>query len=373
MRPTQNQRAMCFGDQRLPKTRALAGREVGVYAPSSSGEVEAALTLHHGQVELVPHHLLCEIVRELEVVRAGHHRGKRIRHLHGDVERGVRRFPDDGQRGLQVLQASHRQPGRPCDKHHKLPLLRRGHPHDDREQVPDSTAGAGVAVVAHREGLQLLHRNWLRRPAEHLVQLQDAEKPHLRDGEDRVEALCEGPHLGRHGTPQQNLHRGLEVLLQIPHRHRLHRPAGPKRDLGEPRQGEVQAELFHRRTIDSQGVDFGPNRLSGLLPAVLLQPPLLPNQGPCLHQEQVEFRLDKLDVVDVQGEPPEYLQEGHGERDVNDSLVHHCPSHELPQKREQPQHLPVGRLPGVYGRRKQPVGGQNVLLLLLRGGVWRQR
>ena len=65
--------------------------------------MEAVLAFGGGQPELLPHDLLGGVVRELEIVGAGHHAGKVVVRPHLGAVEGLL---DDGERGAERLEAA---------------------------------------------------------------------------------------------------------------------------------------------------------------------------------------------------------------------------------------------------------------------------
>ena len=106
--------------------------------------MEAVLALGCGQSELLSHDLLGAVVRELEIVGAGHHAGQIVVRPHLGAVEGLL---DDGERGAEGLEAADGEAGAARDKLEEGPLVILvilGH---DLEQVPHTLTVHGVAVI----------------------------------------------------------------------------------------------------------------------------------------------------------------------------------------------------------------------------------
>lgn len=114
--------------------------------------MEAVLALGSGQSELLSHDLLGRVVRELEIVGAGHHAGQVVVRPHLGAVEGLL---DDGERGAEGLEAADGEAGAAGDELEEGPLVILvilGH---DLEQVPHTLAVHGVAVI----GFAALHQH----------------------------------------------------------------------------------------------------------------------------------------------------------------------------------------------------------------------
>ena len=124
--------------------------------------MEAVLPLSRGQSELLSHDLVGGVVRQLQIVGAGHHAGQVVV---GPHLRAVEGLLDDGERGAEGLEAADREPGAAGDELEEgslVILIIFGH---DPEQVPHTLALHGVPVV----GLAALNKHLKCDVVSHLV------------------------------------------------------------------------------------------------------------------------------------------------------------------------------------------------------------
>ena len=108
------------------------------------GEMEAVLALGGCQSQLLPHDLLGGVVRELEIVGAGHHAWQVVVRPHLGAVEGLL---DDGERGTERLEAADRESGAAGDKLEEgslaiLVILRH-----DLEQAPHTLTVHRVSVI----------------------------------------------------------------------------------------------------------------------------------------------------------------------------------------------------------------------------------
>ena len=106
--------------------------------------MKAVLAFGGGQPELLPHDLLGGVVRELEIVGAGHHAGKVVVRPHLGAVEGLL---DDGERGAERLEAADGESGAAGDKLEECSLvilIILGH---DQEQIPHTLTVHRVAVI----------------------------------------------------------------------------------------------------------------------------------------------------------------------------------------------------------------------------------
>ena len=106
--------------------------------------MEAVLALCCSQSQFLSHDLLGRVVRELEIVGAGHHAGQVIVGPHLGAVEGLL---DDGEWGAEGLEAADREARAASDKLEEgslVILIILGH---DLEQVPHAVAVHGVSVI----------------------------------------------------------------------------------------------------------------------------------------------------------------------------------------------------------------------------------
>ena len=106
--------------------------------------METILSFSRGQPQLFLHYLLGGVVRQLEIVGAGHHAGQVVvrRHL-GRVERLL----DDRERRREGLEPADGEAGTPGDELEERSLVVLVVLRHDLEQVPHAVAVHGVAMV----------------------------------------------------------------------------------------------------------------------------------------------------------------------------------------------------------------------------------
>ena len=108
------------------------------------GEMEAVLALGGCQSQLLPHDLLGGVVRELEIVGAGHHAGQVVVRPHLGAVEGLL---DDGEWGTERLEAADRESGASGDKLEECSLIVLIILRHDLEQTPHTLTVHRVSVI----------------------------------------------------------------------------------------------------------------------------------------------------------------------------------------------------------------------------------
>lgn len=241
--------------------------------------MEAHAALAGGHLQLLAHRLPARVLRQLQIVDAGHHR----RQVVVRVLVAVHLFAHDRQRRRERLEPARRQPRTPRHKLQKQALLVAVVVVQDVVKVLDGLRVLREAVVRaaalgqHPDVPALVGGRAETRPAEHILQLLRVEHAQPVDREDRVES-CKDKHklaqLDRNSTNRikltfpQCLKLARNALDQEPVRHQRNvlvqvvdgdgRVAATPAQLNVRMAGQhkVQAQVRDRAAVQIQSVNL---------------------------------------------------------------------------------------------------------------------